>query len=83
MTTYSEIERAMHEFNGFAAPGSECCAWGDYCADLGDGSHKASDDGMGGISDNAAPKEFAEYWMSVSAGTNGDYDPACGARISG
>ena len=72
-----ELTRAMENFNRIVAAGSECNAWGDYHADcyevlgIGPCDEYASD----------LPEDFAEYWLAVAEGENGDYCPQCGDRL--
>ena len=70
--TLEELHAAMHRYNRFAAPGSECAAWQDFVA--------ATYERLGHAPwadkfwDEGVPEDFAVYWTAVSTGRSGAYD---------
>lgn len=78
--TLLELTETMCRYNQFAAPGSECNVYQDYCEDcwatLG---HSHDDDAH---HDDEVPDEFARWWLGAAAGEHEDYDSNTGERIS-
>lgn len=72
-TTLKTVYDSMHYFNRFAAPGSECVAWGDFIANCYDRYEMAPWDER---AEEVEPvQDFVDYWLGVAEQRAGsEYD---------